>query len=385
MVGNGGNQVGDEKLYRARLYINNGKGIFEASNVNLPSSFKNIAVIAPEDFDNDGDMDVFIGSRSVVGNYGLDPDHLFLENNGDGTFTDATERLAYDTKQAGMVTDALWIDIDGDKKKDLITVADWGKPIIYKNSGKRLSKLSTALDSLSGWWNVVSAEDLDNDGDFDLIIGNQGSNVPYSCSKANPMKLWVNDFDNNGTIEQITTRNFEGKDYPIHQKKELTTQMVALKKQNLKSSEYAKRTIDELFSSDTFINSIVKEGTVQESVIAINEGGGKFTIKKLPGRVQLSCVCGITCADVNNDGYLDLIMGGNNFEFKPQYSRLDANFGSILLGNDKLDFKWQNYDESGFFIKEEVKHIEQFKGKNGKKFVILALNDNKPKVFALDE
>ena len=385
MVGNGGNQVGDEKLYRARLYINNGKGIFEASNVNLPSSFKNIAVIAPEDFDNDGDMDVFIGSRSVVGNYGLDPDHLFLENNGDGTFTDATERLAYDTKQAGMVTDALWIDIDGDKKKDLITVADWGKPIIYKNSGKRLSKLSTALDSLSGWWNVVSAEDLDNDGDFDLIIGNQGSNVPYSCSKANPMKLWVNDFDNNGTIEQITTRNFEGKDYPIHQKKELTTQMVALKKQNLKSSEYAKRTIDELFSSDTFINSIVKEGTVQESVIAINEGGGKFTIKKLPGRVQLSCVCGITCADVNNDGYLDLIMGGNNFEFKPQYSRLDANFGSILLGNDKLDFKWQNYDESGFFIKEEVKHIEQFKGKNGKKFVIVALNDNKPKVFALDE
>ncbi|MBC8766543.1 VCBS repeat-containing protein [Arenibacter sp. BSSL-BM3] len=385
MVGNGGNQVGDEKQYRARLYINNGKGIFEVSNAVLPSTFKNIAVIAPQDFDNDGDMDVFIGSRSVVGNYGLDPDHLFLENNGDGTFGDATERLAYDTKQAGMITDAIWVDIDGDEKKDLITVADWGKPIIYKNSGKRLSKINTALDSLSGWWNAISAEDLDNDGDYDLILGNQGSNVPYSCSKANPMKLWVNDFDNNGTIEQITTRNFEGKDYPIHQKKELTTQMVALKKQNLKSSEYAKRTIDELFSNDNFNNTIVKEGTVQESVIAINEGGGKFTIKKLPGRVQLSCVCGITCADVNNDGYLDLIMGGNNFEFKPQYSRLDANFGSILLGNDKLDFEWQNYDESGFFIKEEVKNIEQFKDKNGKRYVIVAINDNKPKVFALDE
>ena len=161
--------------------------------------------------------------------------------------------------------------------------------------------------------------------------------------------------------------------------------MVALKKQNLKSSEYAKRTIDELFSNDNFNNTIVKEGAVQESVIAINEGGGKFTIKKLPGRVQLSCVCGITCADVNNDGYLDLIMGGNNFEFKPQYSRLDANFGSILLGNDKLDFEWQDYDESGFFIKEEVKNIEQFKDKNGKRFVIVAINDNKPKVFALDE
>ncbi|SMG30481.1 VCBS repeat-containing protein [Arenibacter troitsensis] len=385
MVGNGGNQVGDEKLYRARLYINNGNGGFEASSELLPSTFKNISVIAPHDFDNDGDVDVFIGSRSVVGNYGLDPDHLFLENMGDGTFADATERLAYDTKQAGMVTDAIWVDIDGDKKKDLLTVADWGRPVIYKNSGKRMSKMNTALDSLSGWWNVVSAEDLDNDGDYDLILGNQGNNVPYSCSRENPMKLWVNDFDNNGTIEQITTRNFQGKDYPVHQKKELTTQMVALKKQNLKASEYAKRTIGELFSGDTFDKSIVKEGTIQESVIAINEGAGKFTIKKLPGRVQLSCVCGITCADVNGDGYLDLIMGGNNFEFKPQYSRLDANFGSILLGNEKLDFEWQNYDESGFLIKEEVKHIERFQDSKGKRFVIAAINDNKPKVFALDE
>lgn len=385
MVGNGGNQVGDENLYRARLYINNGQGGFEASSEILPSTFKNISVIAPHDFDNDGDMDVFIGSRSVVGNYGLDPDHLFLENKGDGTFADATERLAYDTKQAGMVTDAIWVDMDGDKKKDLITVADWGRPVIYKNSGKRMSKMNTALDSLTGWWNVVSAEDLDNDGDYDLILGNQGNNVPYSCSRENPMKLWVNDFDNNGTIEQITTRNFQGKDYPIHQKKELTTQMVALKKQNLKASEYAKRTIGELFSGETFDKSIVKEGTIQESVIAINEGGGQFTIKKLPGRVQLSCVCGITCADVNGDGYLDLIMGGNNFEFKPQYSRLDANFGSILLGNEKLDFEWQNYDESGFLIKEEVKHIERFQDSKGKRFVIAAINDNKPKVFALDE
>ncbi len=385
MVGNGGNQVGDEKLYRARLYINNGQGGFEASSEILPSTYKNISVIAPQDFDNDGDMDVFIGSRSVVGNYGLDPDHLFLENKGDGTFADATERLAYDTKQAGMVTDAIWVDMDGDKKKDLITVADWGRPVIYKNSGKRMSKMNTALDSLTGWWNVVSAEDLDNDGDYDLILGNQGNNVPYSCSRENPMKLWVNDFDNNGTIEQITTRNFQGKDYPIHQKKELTTQMVALKKQNLKASEYAKKTIGELFSGETFDKSIVKEGTIQESVIAINEGGGQFTIKKLPGRVQLSCVCGITCADVNGDGYLDLIMGGNNFEFKPQYSRLDANFGSILLGNEKLDFEWQNYDESGFLIKEEVKHIERFQDSKGKRFVIAAINDNKPKVFALDE
>lgn len=385
MVGNGGNEVGDEKLYGARLYLNNGMGTFEASKETLPSTFKSISVIAPHDFDNDGNVDVFIGSRSVVGNYGLDPDHLFLENKGDGTFVNATERLAYDTKHAGMITDAVWADIDGDGKKDLITVSDWGIPMIFKNSGKRISKIETDLDGLSGWWNAIAVEDLDNDGDIDLILGNQGSNFPYIASNENPMKLWVNDFDNNGTIEQITTRHINGKDYPIHQKKELTNQMVALRKQNLKSSEYATKSIEELFFDENFKKTIVKEGAIQESIVAINEGDGKFTIKKLPGRVQMSSVSGITSADLNKDGFIDLIMAGNNFGFKPQYARLDGNYGSILLGNKALDFEWKDYNESGFFIKEEVKHIKQFKSKDGKRFIVVAINDNEPKVYALDE
>lgn len=385
MIGAGGNQVGEERTYRARLYINNGKGVFSKAKETLPATFKNISVIAPYDFDNDGDMDVFVGSRSVVGTYGIDPDHLFLENNGDGTFTDATERVAYDLRNGGMITNAIWEDMDGDGKKDLITVSDWGTPKIYKNSGRRLTQLSSSLDSLHGWWNVVEAADLDNDGDNDLILGNQGSNLHYKPSEGRPMKMWINDFDDNGTLEQIVTQNFDGKDFPLHQKKELTTQIVSLKKQNLKASEYAKKTIDELFPEEIFKNSIMKKAAISESVIAINEGGGKFTIKKLPSRVQLSCVCGITCSDVNNDGNLDLIMGGNNFEFKPQYSRLDASYGNVLLGDGKLGFQWQDYATSGFFVKEEIKHLRQFKDKNGKTYLIAAINDQKPKVFALTE
>ena len=179
MVGSGGNQIGEEKTYKARLYLNNGKGIFSRFEENLPSTFKNSSVIAPHDFDADGDVDVFIGSRSVVGTYGIDPNHLFLENNGDGTFTDATERLAYDLKDAGMITNAIWADVDGDQKKELITVSEWDTPKIYKNSGRRLSRQSTTLDQLFGWWNVIETADLDNDGDNDLIIGNQGSNTHY--------------------------------------------------------------------------------------------------------------------------------------------------------------------------------------------------------------
>jgi len=385
MVGSGGNQVGEEKTYRTRLYLNNSNGTFTKTTYNLPSTFNNISVISPFDYDNDGDFDVFIGSRSVVGTYGVNAKHLFLENNGDGTFTDATERLAYDLKDSGMITSATWADVDGDNKKDLITVSEWGTPKVYKNSGRALSKLPTDLDNLNGWWNDIEAADLDNDGDIDFILGNQGSNTTYKATEENPMKMWINDFDNNGTIEQIVTRNYDGKDFPVHMKKELTSQMVSLKKRNLKASEYAKKSIDELYPEEVIKNTIVKKTEISESIIAINEGNGKFTIKKLPYMVQLSCVCGITCVDVNNDGNLDIILGGNNFEFKPQYSRLDANYGSVLLGNGKLDFTWQNYDTSGFFIRNEIKHIEQFKDKNGKTFIITAINNDKPKIFTFNE
>ena len=385
MVGTGGNDVREQRTYRPRLYINDGKGTFTKYQKSLPATFKNTATISPIDFDEDGDIDVFIGSRSVVGVYGINPDHLFLENQGDGTFVDATERLGYDLKDAGMITGSIWADIDGDAKKDLITVSEWDTPKVYKNSGRRLSKINTSLDSLYGWWNAIEVGDLDNDGDQDLILGNQGANLHYKPKAGQPMKMWVNDFDNNGAIEQIVTQNYEGGDYPIHQKKELTGQLVSLKKQNLKASDYAKRTINELFPEEVINSAIVKKAAISESVIAINEGGGKFTIKILPQRVQFSCVCGITCTDVNQDGNLDLIMAGNNYEFKPQFSRLDASYGNVLLGNGKLNFEWQNYDDSGFFVKGEVKHLKELKDKNGKRFLIATVNDNEPKIFALDE
>jgi len=384
IVGSGGNQVGEEKNYGSRLYLNKGNGIFEKSNEQLPSTQKNISTISPHDFDGDGDIDLFIGSRSIVGAYGLDPDHLFLTNNGDGTFEDFTERFAYDLKSAGMITNSIWADIDGDSKKDLITVSEWGKTNIYKNSGRRLAKITTSLDSLSGWWNAVASADLDNDGN-DLVLGNQGSNLHYKPSAENPMKIWINDYDNNGTLEQIVTQSQDGKDYPLHQKQEMTKQITALKKQNIKASVYAAKTVSELFPQEIFENSIMKESGISESIVAINEGDGKFTIKKLPSRVQLSCICGIMCTDVNKDGNLDLVMAGNNFEFKPQYSRLDANYGNVLLGDGEMGFDWQDYNTSGFFVRDEVKHIEQFKDSKGKRFLITAINNRKPKIFAIDD
>ncbi len=385
LVGSGGNQVGDERTYRNRLYLNNGKGVFSVSEQNLPMAYKNVSTISPNDFDNDGDIDVFIGSRSVVGTYGIDPEHLFLQNNGNGTFSDATDKVVYDIKNAGMITGSLWTDIDGDNKKDLVTISEWGTANIYKNNGRRLQRIESSLDNLPGWWGSIEAADLDRDGDTDLILGNQGNNLHYRPSKDHPMKMWINDFDNNGTIEQIVTQNDNNKDYPLHQKQEMTGQLVSLKKQNIKASDYAKRTVHELFHEDIISNAIKKTAVTASSVIAINNGQGDFSIKELPQKVQLSCVCGITCSDINADGHLDIIMGGNNFEFKPQYSRLDANYGSVLLGNGQMDFEWQNYNDSGFYVRDEIKHLKQFKDKNGQTFMVAAINNNTPKIFLLNE
>ncbi|MEN1784382.1 MAG: FG-GAP-like repeat-containing protein, partial [Bacteroidota bacterium] len=382
MVAGGGNEVGQERSYRTRLYLNNGKGNFEAAAQQIPSTFKNSSVIAPHDYDGDGDVDVFIGSRNVVGIYGVSPDHLLLENR-EGQFVDATERRGYDLKKEGMVTDALWADMDGDGKKDLVTVSEWDVPKIHQNTGRRVQRIPTSLDSLHGWWNTVEAADLDNDGDLDLILGNQGENLHYRPEEGQPMKLWINDFDGNGSIEQIVTINEDGQDFPIHQKKEVTGQLVSLKKENLKASEYAKRTIQQLFPKEIVERAIVKKCSGSASVIAINNGKGNFKIKKLPPRTQFSCICGISCQDINNDGHLDLVMAGNDFEYKPQFSRLDASYGNVLLGDGKLNFSWKNYAESGFFIRDEVKHLKTIKDKAGNRYLIAAINDRKPKIFAL--
>lgn len=385
LVGSGGNEKADQANYKNRLYLNNGKGIFTKSKTNLPTRNNNVAIIAPSDFDNDGDIDVFIGSRSVPGVYGIDPKHLLLENDGKGNFTNATDKKAFKLNEVGMITAAVWEDIDNDSKKDLILVGDWMAPRIFKNTGRRLVDFKSNLTNFSGFWNAITCIDLNNDGKKDLILGNKGTNTAYKATVSNPMKLFVNDFDANGTIEQITTQSIEGKDKPLSLKKELAGQIPSIKKKNLSYLEYSKKSFQELFATDIINNSIQKSAVIQESVIAINKGNGDFNVKAMPLQVQFSSVNTIAVLDVNKDGILDIILGGNQYGFKPQFSRLDSNYGNILIGDKNGTYSWLPNAKSGFFLKGEVRHVKIIKNKNNSFLILAVLNNNKPKIFKSNE
>jgi hypothetical protein len=385
MVGSGGNQVDQDGGETLRLYLNDGSGDFAKAELTLPPNIRNIAALAVEDVDADGDLDVFVAARSIIGIYGVDPDHLYMENLGDGRFVNRSADVIAATKGSGMLTDASWEDLDGDGKNELITVADWGSPKVYGVEDGILVERQSGLEDLLGWWGVLEPADLDGDGDIDLILGNEGKNVHYRPTQENVMKIWVSDFDNNGTIEQIMTQTIDGKDMPLHQKKEIVAQLVSLKKENLKASEYAVRSIQELFDPALLKRAKVRSVNTSVSMIALNDGQGNFTTSELPDMAQLSCICGISCADVNADGMLDIVMGGNNYEFKPQYSRLDSNFGNVLINKGQGEFGWEAYDKSGFFVRAEVKHIEQITDQDGKRYLVVAINDERPKVYALNE
>ena len=384
LIGSGGNIADDAKNYSNRLYFNDGSGKF-TRKVEVPSTHNNVSCIRPFDFDSDGDIDLFIGSRSVPGIYGVDPKHLLLENKGDGNYKNVTESKGYDLKDIGMVTDASWADLDGDNISDLIIVGDWQSPKILKNYKGRLALTQSSLDSIYGWYNTILIEDLNSDSKLDLLLGNSGANIPYKPSMDSPIKLFINDFDDNGSIEQISTQYLDGKDRPIILKKELTGQIASLKKNSLTNAEYAKKGIADLFQKDILENSIVKKVTESKSLIAYNLGNGKFDIVPLPKEAQFTSVNAFYCADFNKDGFKDILFGGNDYELKPQYSRLDALHGGFLRGGPNKSFSWVPYNKSGFFVDGEIKSIHGLYNQKETKDILISRNNMPPLIFNTNE
>lgn len=380
-VGAGGNNVpAHQRQLQHRLYINDGKGNFDIGLNAFPANNMNISVVTGNDFEGDGDIDLFVGALSVPYSYGVSPQSYLFVNDGKGHFTDIAKAGNPDIANIGMVTGATWVDLTGDKQNELIIVGEWMAPRIFSYNGDGFKEVKTGLADLFGWWKAVAATDVDGDGDQDLVLGNMGENFYLHPDRQRPVKMWINDFDQNGSIEKIVTRTIKEKDMPVFLKREMTDQLPSLKKQNLQHREYAKKAIQELFDAGLLDKATVKQINYSASCIAINEGNGKFTIRELPAPVQFSCVNTIKCTDINDDDKPDLILGGNEFGFQPQFGRLDACAVTVLLNTGKGKFKYINTHESGLRLEGEVRDIAEIKGQKDNYLIILQ-NDHYPAIY----
>ncbi len=349
----------------------------------IPRNGMNTSKVLVYDFDEDGDEDIFSFSRSAPLNYGVDPPNYVYENAGAGRFREIGGTEHQDLYRAGMVTDAALVDLVGGAHREIVTVSDWGAPKIFVYNGVKYERRATTMDSLHGWWRSVHAADLDGDGDQDLVLGNFGDNF-YLREPNLPIKIWVNDYDANGTVEKIMTRSVDGEDSPVFMKKDVFDQVVSLKKNNLLHEEFAGKSIQDLFSAEQLDQSLQKSVNFTKSIIAWNDGGGEFRIMELPVAAQLSSVHAILTDDLDGDGLLDLLLAGNEYGFLPQFGRLDASHGLVLLQTSEGKFVPLAANESGLDVRGMCRQILKIDYNNQDAYLFL-LNDDSPKVYVRNE
>ncbi|MDB5229975.1 MAG: hypothetical protein JWN76_780 [Chitinophagaceae bacterium] len=384
-VGSGGNNATPRSSRLSNLlFKNDGHGNFSISDDAFPPNSSNIGAVAAYDFNGDGYQDLFVGGRSTPYLYGTSPFSYLYINDGKGHFKDIAAEKNKDIYRIGMVTGAAWADMMGHGKKELIITGEWMAPKIFSFSGDHFNEVKTNLNNLSGWWQTLTIADLDGDGRNDIVLGNIGQNCYLRPDSANPVKLWVNYFGMNGIPQEVITRTINGKNVPVFMKKNLEEQFPYLKKQNLRHEIFATKSIEELFEPDLIKSSIVKDFNYCSSVIAWNEGNGKFSLQQLPAEVQFSSANAIACTDINNDGKSDLIIGGNQFDFAPQFGRLDANLGIVILNKGHRMFNVLNQKQSGIQISGQVRDIKVMNIGNNKSIFFLR-NQDYPVLYEFDK
>jgi hypothetical protein len=378
----GGNEFYDKMPEQFdRLYKNDGKGNFTRDVKALPAMYDNKSVVRPCDFDRDGDMDLFIGGRVVAYHYGYSPKSYLLVNNGKGQFADKTQALAPELREAGMLTEAIWADFDKDGDQDLTVVGDWMPIKMYENQRGKFTLIDNGLSELTGFWSGLTAGDFDQDGDVDFVVGNLGTNTKLRKELNGKLRMLIKDVDKNETEEHIIGYNRGDDWYPINSKDEIGKQIPSIiSKKYTKYKDFAGNTIEELFGDSELKGATERMVNTFESVYLENKGKGKFERHDLPALAQVSKVMVLRTEDVDKDGHLDVILGGNFNGASMYQARYDAFFGLILKGNGKGGFKALVPTDTGFLQEGDVRDIKIVQTPKGPLYIVTR-NADRMQVF----
>lgn len=375
-VVSGGNEfISASEHYTDRLYINDGNGNFKKSIELLPKNTISGSRVVTADYDNDGDLDLFIGGRLDPWNYPSPVSSTILENNG-GTFEDVTPMIAKDLQNIGMVTDAIWTDFNLDGKLDLIVVGEWMPVTFLSNENGTFKNIteSTGIGNNAGWWFSIEKGDFDEDGDEDLVVGNLGLNYKYKASETEPFDIYYGDFDQNGAKDIVLGYYNFGELYPLRGRSCSSSQIPSITQKFTDYNSFSEANIFDVYGEHNLDNSLQYHARTFSSQYIENLGNGTFKTKSLPNEAQMSSVNDFLVQDFNNDGHLDLILAGNLYSAEIETTRNDAGIGTFLKGNGKGDFESIPYTKTGLLMNKDVKELKVINTPKGR--VIIVANNN---------
>ncbi len=378
-VVSGGNEFwGEEEALRDRLYLNDGRGNFRRATDALPAIFENGSAVVPADYDRDGDVDLFVGSRVVARGYGLAPRSHLLQNDGKGRFADVTGEKAPELATVGMVSSATWTDYDGDSRLDLVVVGEWMPVTVMRNSeGGKLQKVRiSGLEHSDGWWNTVTAADVNADGRADLVLGNLGLNSYIRASQDGPARLYVHDFFQTDALKQVLTFYKNGVSYPLMGRDDFVRTMPQLRSKYDSYAKFGAARIEDIFPREQLEKATVLEAHQFASAIALNKGNGGFDLQPLPAEAQFAPVYATMAEDFDGDGRVDILLGGNFDGVTPLLGRYDASYGLLLRGDGTGRFASMDLAESGLLIEGQVRDMKPLRHVTGR-VIVVARNDDR--------